>query len=100
MPQAELFRRGPSHERSHPHWYRPWQAQRGSHRGAGNYLPIMTPDRFALASLVSTPDYLAKTGLTMESVTGSRTARTRRNLASALALAMRRHSRTFGSAVG
>ena len=31
----------------------------------------MTPDRFALASLVSTPDYLAKTGLTIDSVTAS-----------------------------
>jgi hypothetical protein len=31
----------------------------------------MTPDRFAQASLVSIPDYLAKTGLTIDSVTAS-----------------------------
>ena len=47
-------------------------AGRGSHRGAGNYLPIMTPDRFTQASLVSTPDYLAKTGLTIDSASGRR----------------------------
>jgi hypothetical protein len=30
----------------------------------------MTPDRFAQASFVSIPDYLAKTGLTIDSFSG------------------------------
>jgi hypothetical protein len=32
----------------------------------------MTPDRFAQASLVSIPDYLAKTGLTIDFHSGER----------------------------
>jgi hypothetical protein len=41
-------------------------ARRGSHRGAGNFFPNSTPDRFAQALFSSEQNYLAKIGLTID----------------------------------